>query len=51
MGSTQEETLPLLANKFSKDKTLIYVCTDKVCKKPEEETGKALQQLNNKKVN
>ncbi len=51
MGGTHEENLPLLANKFSKDKTLIYVCTDKVCKKPEEETSKALQQLNNKKVN
>lgn len=49
IGSTQEETLPLLANKFSKDKTLVYVCTDKVCKKPEEQTGVALQQINKKK--
>jgi uncharacterized protein YyaL (SSP411 family) len=45
MGSTQEESLPLLANKFFRDKTLIYICTDKVCKRPEEEPAKALQQI------
>lgn len=45
MGSNHEETLPLLVNKLVKDRTFIYVCTGKVCKRPEEEAAKALQQL------
>ncbi len=49
MGSTHDETLPMLANKLPKDKTLIYVCTGKVCKRPEEEARNALEQLNSRK--
>ena len=45
MGGT-DENLPLLENKLTVDKTLIYVCTNKVCKLPVEETGKALLQIN-----
>jgi uncharacterized protein YyaL (SSP411 family) len=45
MGGT-DENLPLLENKLPADKTLIYVCTNKVCKLPVEETGRALQQIN-----
>jgi uncharacterized protein YyaL (SSP411 family) len=45
MGSTKAETLPLLKNKWVTDKTLIYVCTDKLCKRPEEITVKALTQI------
>jgi uncharacterized protein YyaL (SSP411 family) len=48
MGSKQEETLPLLRYKYINNKTLIYVCTDRLCKKPEEETNKALQQMINR---
>ena len=44
MGGT-DENLPLLENKMPTGKTLIYVCTNKVCKMPVEETGKALQQI------
>ncbi|MES2373767.1 MAG: thioredoxin domain-containing protein [Bacteroidota bacterium] len=45
MGSTKEEALPLLLNKFVAGKTLIYVCTDKLCKRPEEITAKAIAQI------
>lgn len=45
MGGT-DENLPLLENKMPTDKTLIYVCTNKTCKLPVEETGRALQQIN-----
>jgi uncharacterized protein YyaL (SSP411 family) len=46
MGETNKENLPLLQNKMQANKTLIYVCTNKVCKLPVEETSLALQQLN-----
>jgi uncharacterized protein YyaL (SSP411 family) len=45
MGSTKEETIPLLQNKLITGKTLIYVCTDKLCKRPEEITANALTQI------
>jgi uncharacterized protein YyaL (SSP411 family) len=45
MGSVQEENLPLLNSKFIAGKTLIYVCTDRVCKRPEEEPDSALSQI------
>ncbi len=45
MGETDEENLPLLKAKLTHDKTLIYVCTDKVCKLPVEELDRALKQI------
>lgn len=50
MGATGEENLPLLKNKLSTGKTLIYVCTNRTCKMPVEEPRLALDQLkkNNK---
>ncbi len=41
----REENLPLLENKLSDSNTMIYVCTNKVCKLPVEEPAKALQQI------
>lgn len=46
MGATNEENLPLLENKLNENKTLIYVCTNKVCKRPLEDVANALKQLN-----
>ncbi len=45
MGSTYETAFPLLQNKLVDGKTLIYVCTNKVCKKPEAEVANATLQL------
>jgi uncharacterized protein YyaL (SSP411 family) len=45
LGSVKEEYLPLLQFKSVAGKTLIYVCTDKVCKRPEEQVTKALLQV------
>ena len=45
MGSEEEENLPLLENKLSPGKTLIYVCTNKTCKMPVTEVNAALTQL------
>ncbi len=45
MGSTEQSALPLLQNKLVPGKTIIYVCTDKLCKRPEEETSRALAQI------
>ncbi|MEO5943201.1 MAG: thioredoxin domain-containing protein [Ferruginibacter sp.] len=45
MGSTDKEDLPLLQNKLVSDKTLIYVCTNKLCKKPEELVENAVKQV------
>lgn len=41
----KEENLPLLQNKYVTDKTIIYVCRDKVCKLPVTEVEKALEQI------
>lgn len=44
-GSTgRQDTYPLLKDKWVAGKTFIYVCTNNTCKKPEEETAKALMQ-------
>jgi uncharacterized protein YyaL (SSP411 family) len=51
MGETDEENLPLLENKLVDNKTLIYVCNNKVCKKPEEEVSQALIQIKNRYPN
>jgi uncharacterized protein YyaL (SSP411 family) len=44
-GSNAESELPLLKNRFNKDKTFIYVCRDMVCSRPEEEVSEALKHL------
>ncbi|WP_299366295.1 thioredoxin domain-containing protein [Winogradskyella sp.] len=44
-GSTTESDLPLLKNKFNKDETLIYVCTNGTCKLPVNTIDKALGQI------
>ena len=49
MGETDEENLPLLENKLPADRTLIYVCTNRICKLPVEKSGQALTQINSKK--
>jgi len=41
----KSENLPLLKNKVVKGRTIIYVCRNKVCKLPEEDVAKAMQQL------
>jgi uncharacterized protein YyaL (SSP411 family) len=46
MGETDEENLPLLKDKLTDGKTMIYVCTNKVCKSPVEDVDKALAQIN-----
>ena len=48
MGETDEENLPLLEQKLPENKTLIYVCTNRVCKKPVENVSDALTQMNYK---
>lgn len=45
VGSTQESELPLLENKYSDNRTTIYVCIDGSCKLPVTETEKAVQQI------
>jgi uncharacterized protein YyaL (SSP411 family) len=45
MGETDKENLPLLENKLPENKTLIYVCTNRVCKKPVENVTEALTQI------
>ena len=39
------EDIPLLEGKLSENKTMIYVCTNKTCKMPVDEVGKALKQI------
>lgn len=41
-GSHEENNLPLLKNRYSKDKTLIYVCVNKACQFPVSEVDKAI---------
>jgi uncharacterized protein YyaL (SSP411 family) len=45
MGETDKEDLPLLENKLPENKTLIYVCTNQVCKRPVENVAEALTQI------
>jgi len=45
MGGKKED-LPLTEMKLVENKTYIYVCRNKTCKLPVQETAKALQQLN-----
>jgi uncharacterized protein YyaL (SSP411 family) len=46
MGATDKENLPLLESKLQQNKTMIYVCTNRVCKRPVEDVASALKQLN-----
>lgn len=41
----ENENLPLLENKLMKNKTIIYVCENKVCRRPVTEVSQALEQL------
>lgn len=43
VGSKTENELPLLKNRFSEGKTLIYVCVNKACKLPVSEVEKAVE--------
>ncbi len=45
VGSTTNNDLPLLKNRYSKDETLIYVCVNKACKLPVKEINKAKELL------
>lgn len=45
MGETDKENLPLLENKLPANKTFIYVCTNRVCKRPVEDVSLALNQI------
>ena len=42
-GSTSESSLPLLKDRFDKNKTLIYVCVNNTCQLPNENTENALK--------
>ncbi|GAA3601985.1 thioredoxin domain-containing protein [Flavivirga amylovorans] len=44
-GSTTENNLPLLENRYNPDNTLIYVCVNKACKLPVSEVNKAITLL------
>ena len=41
----REENLPLLENKSVPNRTIIYVCRNRICKSPEEEPQNAIKQM------
>lgn len=43
VGSVGENKLPLLESRYSSGETLIYVCTNKVCKLPSEKIEEAIE--------
>lgn len=43
IGSTDENNLPLLENRYDPKKTLIYVCVNKTCKLPVSEVEEAIK--------
>ncbi|UOB18964.1 thioredoxin domain-containing protein [Abyssalbus ytuae] len=45
-GSTTESDLPLLRNRYIKDKTLLYVCVENTCKLPFENVDLVLKEVN-----
>jgi uncharacterized protein YyaL (SSP411 family) len=45
-GATKESKLPLLENRYSKGQTRIFVCENKVCQMPTEDTEKAIDLMN-----
>lgn len=46
-GSPVESKIPVLEHRFVPDKTLIYICTDKVCSLPLNNTKEAIELLKN----
>jgi uncharacterized protein YyaL (SSP411 family) len=46
-GSTTNSNLPLLENRFIENNTLIYVCVNKTCQLPTEDTSQAFEQIKN----
>mgnify|MGYP001795695382 CR=1 FL=1 len=44
-GTKEKSSLELLENKFVEGQTTIYVCQDKVCKRPVTEVKDAVQQI------
>jgi uncharacterized protein YyaL (SSP411 family) len=42
IGSTSDNNLPLLKNRYIEDETLIYVCVNKACKLPVSEVDRAI---------
>ena len=44
-GSTSENNMPLLENRYNPSSTLIYVCVNRACKLPVSEVGKAIKLL------
>jgi uncharacterized protein len=47
VGSTNENNLPLLQNRYVEDETYIYVCVNKACKLPVKEVEKAITLIEN----
>ncbi len=45
-GNANESGLPLLKNRWTAEKTFIYICSNKTCSKPVTEAAEALSQLN-----
>lgn len=45
LGSGQEGNLPLLEGKYVEGKTMIYVCSNKVCRRPVEDEVLAMEEL------
>ena len=45
VGSTSENNLPLLENRYNPNETFIYVCVNKACKLPVSEVNQALKLL------
>ena len=43
--SEEESDLPLLADRYFEDETLIYVCENKVCLRPSKTIAEALKQI------
>lgn len=44
-GSTQESQLPLLENRFNRNKTLLYACLNNTCNIPSEESTAIVEQI------
>ena len=42
-GSLTNSELPLLRDRFNKNKTLVYVCVNNTCQHPTEKTNEALK--------
>ncbi len=45
VGASEESNLPLLENKFIRDKTMIYVCVNKACQLPTDDVKRAMSQI------